>query len=119
MLFVLCRSRWNQATTYATKRSDKLTIDGWKDDDDGSVLSVPFDVHSVTKIVLQPAIGYSVHFLLRHDGNGFLTGTRTYKCYGDDDDGKPAVSLNLEKMKAMIQEPWTESGFVALTGSAK
>jgi hypothetical protein len=96
-----------------------LTIDGWKDDDDGSVLSGRVDVHSVTKVVLQPAIGYPVHFLLRPDGRGSLTGTRTYEYYGDDDDKDDdgwAISLDLENMETMIQEPWTESGFVASVG---
>ncbi len=103
-------------------RSYSLTTDGWKDDGDGRILSGLVDVQSVTKVVLQPAIGYPVHFLLRHDGRGFLTGTRTYERYGDNgDDGDDglAISLDLEKMEVMIREPWIENGFVAFVGPAE
>ena len=100
-------------------RSYTLTIDGWKDDGDGGMLSGLVDVHSVTKLVLQPAIGYPVHFPLRPDGRGFLAGTPTYEHYGDDGDDGPAISLGLEEMALMIQEPWTERGFVAHVGLAK
>ena len=98
-----------------------MTVDGWKGDGDGSLLSGTVGVRSVTKLVLQPAIGYPVYFPLCPDGRGFLTGTPTYKHYGDDgdhgDDG-PAISLDLEAMALMIQEPWTEGGFVAYFGLA-
>ncbi len=110
-----------ESGTHDKTRSYTLTIDGWKDDDNGSVLSGLVDVHSVTKVVLQPAIGYPVHFLLRPD-RGSLTGTPTYEYYGDDGDNGDnglAISLDLEKIEAMIREPWTEGGFVAFVGPAE
>lgn len=88
-------------------------MNGWKDDDDGSVLSGRVDVRSVTKVVVQPAIGHPVHFHLRPDGRHFLTGTRTYENYGDEGDDGPAISLDLQEREAMILKPWTEGGFVA------
>lgn len=38
-----------------------LKIDGSKDDNDGAVFS-GLAVHSITEVVLQPAIGYAVLF---------------------------------------------------------
>lgn len=95
-----------------TIRSYKLTTDGWKDDDDGSVLSGLVDIQSVTKFVLQPATGYPRYLHLRPDGEGSLTGS--YKSYGDDE---VVISLDTEEMKAMIQDPWEEGRiFVASIG---
>ena len=104
-----------------------LGMDGWKDVDDGSVLG-GFDVHSVTEAVLRPVIGYPVRFLLRPDGRGSLTGARTYKHYkkdrkngddGYDDDDGLRMSLGLGEVEAMIEEPWTEGGFIACVGTAE
>ncbi|KAH6848189.1 hypothetical protein B0I37DRAFT_405976 [Chaetomium sp. MPI-CAGE-AT-0009] len=50
----------------------------------------------------------------------FLTGPPTYEYYYDDsdngDDG-PAISLDLEKVEVMIQEPWTEKPAFYATGT--
>lgn len=112
--------------TRTKAQSYTLTIDGWKGDDDGSLLIGLVDVHSVTEVVLRPATGYPVHFILRPDDGGrSLVGARTYEYYeddrdyGGDGDNGPAMSLDLGQLGAMIWQPWTERGFIASVGFAE
>lgn len=93
-----------------------MTIDGWEDDDDDSVFGGLVDVNFVTKVVLQPAIGYPVRFILCPGGRGSLAGTQTYAYHGDNGVVGSAISLDLEKMEGMIQEPSAESGLLLLLG---